>query len=131
MSKVVSSQSVSPQSISPKSIAESLTDLWSPKIVGEVDNHYVKVAKVQGTFGWHSHADEDELFFVLKGQLCIELDTESVTLNEGDMYIVPKGVKHNPVADNECQILLFEKKTTLHTGGVKTDKTRSIEDQLG
>ena len=111
-------------------IAETLTAHWSPKIVGEVDDAYVKVAKLQGTFTWHAHDDEDEMFFVLKGQLIIEMEEESVTLNQGEFFIVPRGVRHNPIANEECLVLLFEKKTTLHTGGVVHDKTKSIKDQL-
>lgn len=115
---------------SPIDLAASLTELWTPKIIGEIDEAYVKVAKVMGTLAWHSHDNEDELFYVLKGQLRIELESTTVELSDGDMYIVPKGVRHNPVADQECLILLIEKKTTLHTGSVITDKTVPIEQQV-
>lgn len=122
------------QPVSPSAIAASLTELWSPRIVGEVDDSYVKVAKVQGTLAWHSHALEDELFLVLKGQLQIEIEVgtevQTLVLNEGDMYVVPKGVRHNPIAPEECHILLIERKTTLHTGDVETEKTRSLAEQL-
>lgn len=117
--------------ISPKHIAASLAELWSPRVVAEVDDAYIKVAKVHGTLTWHSHTDEDELFLVLKGCLRIELEHETVTLNEGEMFVVPKGVRHNPIAEQECHILLIERKSTLHTGDVVTEKTRSIADQLG
>ena len=80
---------------------------------------------------WHRHDGEDELFLVLRGQLRIEMEHESVELREGEMFIVPKGVRHNPVAAEECHILLFERKSTAHTGDVVTEKTRSIEEQLG
>ncbi len=111
--------------------AEQLSQLWSPRVVGEVDDAYVKVAKVQGTLAWHAHDDEDEMFLVLKGQLRTELeDAPAVELNEGDMYIVPKGVRHNPVAQEECLLMLFERKSTLHTGSEATEKTRSIAEQL-
>lgn len=113
-----------------KKVAATLDEYWSPRVVGEVDDSYVKVARVKGTLTWHSHDREDELFFVLKGQLRIELENGSVDLQEGDMYIVPKGVRHNPIADDECHILLIERKSTAHTGDVTTDKTRSVEDQL-
>ncbi|GAA6142641.1 cupin domain-containing protein [Hydrogenophaga sp. 5NK40-0174] len=113
------------------SAASQLTDTWSPRVVGAVDDAYVKVAKVHGTLAWHAHDDEDELFLVLKGHLRIELEgMDAVELNAGDMYVVPKGVRHNPVAENECLIMLFERKSTLHTGRESTDKTRSIEEQL-
>jgi mannose-6-phosphate isomerase-like protein (cupin superfamily) len=116
--------------ISPKQIAQSLTELWSPRVIGEVDDAYIKVAKVQGSLTWHSHAHEDELFLVLKGHLRIELQSGVVDLGEGQMFIVPKGIQHNPVADEECCIMLVERKSTLHTGDVVIDKTRPLDDQL-
>ena len=116
--------------VSPEQIAASLTELWSPRVVGEVDDAYIKVAKVHGSLAWHSHDNEDELFFVLKGRLRIELEGSAVELGEGEMFIVPKGVRHNPVAEEECQIMLIERKSTLHTGTVVTEKTRSLAEQL-
>ena len=116
--------------ISAKNIASSLSELWSPRIIAEVDSVYVKVAKIHGVFGWHSHEGEDELFLVLSGHLRIEMETESVALGEGDLYVVPKGVRHNPVAENECLVMLVEQKSTLHTGNVISEKTRSLADQL-
>jgi mannose-6-phosphate isomerase-like protein (cupin superfamily) len=116
--------------VSPKAVAAELTELWSPRVVGEVDDVYVKVAKVRGSLAWHSHQDEDELFFILKGHLRIEMEDGPVELDEGQIFVVPKGVRHNPVAENECHILLIERKTTQHTGDVKTDKTRPLADQL-
>jgi len=118
------------KAISPKRIAASLTDLWSPRVVAEVDDAYVKVARVQGSLAWHSHDDEDELFLVLQGHLRIEMEGTSVELDEGELFVVPKGVRHNPVAENECHLLLIERKSTLHTGTTVTDKTRSVADQL-
>ncbi len=117
--------------ISPKSLAASLAELWSPKVIAEVDDSYVKVAKVHGKLAWHSHDDEDEMFFVLKGRLRIEMESGAIELNEGDLYVVPKGTRHNPVAEEECHLLLIERKTTLHTGDTATDRTRSLEEQLG
>lgn len=116
--------------VSPINIAASLVELWSPRVIGEVDDAYIKVAKVHGSLAWHAHEDEDELFFVLKGRLRIELESGAVELGEGEMFIVPKGVRHNPVAEEECQILLIERKSTLHTGTVTTEKTRSLAEQL-
>ncbi len=116
--------------ISPRAAAASLSELWSPRIVAEVDDAYVKVAKVQGTFGWHAHAHEDELFFVLQGHLRIELEDRAVDLHEGEMFVVPKGVRHNPVATEECHLMLVERKSTLHTGDIVNERTRSIEEQL-
>ena len=115
---------------SPKDIAASLTELWSPRVVAEVDDSYVKVAKVHGSLTWHSHDNEDELFFILKGHLRIEMEGKVVELDEGEMFVVPKGVRHNPVADHECHIMLIERKSTLHTGNTVTEKTRSLAEQL-
>jgi mannose-6-phosphate isomerase-like protein (cupin superfamily) len=115
---------------SPKQVAASLTELWSPRVLAEVDDAYIKVAKVHGSLAWHSHENEDELFLVLKGHLRIEMESGSVELDEGEMFVVPKGVRHNPVAKQECHLLLIERKTTLHTGNIVTDKTRSLADQL-
>ncbi len=117
------------EKVSPKEIAASLTDLWSPRIIAEVDDAYIKVAKVQGELTWHSHDDEDELFLVLKGHLRLEMEDSVVDLREGEMFVVPKGVRHNPVAAEECHLLLVERKSTLHTGDEVTSKTRTIAEQ--
>ena len=116
--------------VSPGKVAASLTEYWSPRVVAEIDESYVKVAKVLGTLAWHSHENEDELFYILKGSLAIELEDRTVVLREGDAFVVPKGVRHNPIAEEECHILLIEKKSTLHTGTETTEKTRSLADQL-
>ena len=118
------------QPVSPKSVAASLTELWSPRVVAEVDDSFVKVAKVKGTLAWHSHDEEDELFFILKGRLRIEMESGAVELSEGEAFVVPKGVRHNPVAEEECHVMLIERKSTLHTGSEVTARTRSIADQL-
>jgi len=116
--------------VSPRNIAASLVEFWSPRVVGEVDDAYIKVAKVHGSLAWHSHDAEDELFLVLRGHLRIEMEDRTVELDEGEMFIVPKGVRHNPVADEECQLRLIERKTTRHTGDVVMEKTRSLDEQL-
>ncbi|MCM2249355.1 MAG: cupin domain-containing protein [Geothrix sp.] len=116
--------------VSPKAAALSLTEFWSPRVIGEVDESYVKVAKVQGSLAWHAHEHEDELFFVLKGRLRIELEQGAVELGEGEMVVIPKGVRHNPVAEEECLLLLVERKETRHTGDAVTEKTRSLAEQL-
>ena len=116
--------------VSPAQIAASLTELWSPRVVAEVDDAYIKVAKVQGSLCWHSHDAEDELFCVLHGSLRIEMEDRTVVLNAGDSFVVPKGVRHNPVAEHECHLMLIERKSTLHTGSEVTDRTRSIAEQL-
>jgi len=99
-------------------------------VVAELDDSYVKVAKVLGTLTWHSYANEDEFFYILKGSLTIELEDGNVVFHEGDSFVVPKGVRHNPVAEEECHIMLIERKTTMHTGTETTEKTRSLADQL-
>ena len=116
--------------IQPLALAARLSELWSPAVIGEVDDNYVKVAKVQGTFGWHAHTDEDELFIVLQGRLRIEFEDDAVELGPGEIYVVAKGRRHNPVADQETLVMLLERKSTLHTGDAVTERTRSIEDQL-
>ena len=118
------------QKVSPARIAESLTEFWSPRIIADVDDAYVKVAKVQGTLAWHSHENEDELFLVLKGCLKLEMEDQVVELGEGEMYVVPRGVRHNPIAEQECHLLLIERKSTLHTGDLVTERTKSVEEQL-
>ena len=115
----------------PAEIAGSLAEIWSPRVVAEVDDVYVKVAKVRGEFVWHSHDGEDELFFVLKGKLTIEIENRApVELSEGELFVVPKGVRHRPVAKDECHVLLIERKSTQHTGGEVSSVTRTIEEQL-
>jgi mannose-6-phosphate isomerase-like protein (cupin superfamily) len=116
--------------VSPAQVARALTELWSPRVVAELDDSYVKVAKVHGSLAWHSHDDEDELFFILKGSLTIEMEDRAVVLREGEAFVVPKGVRHNPVAEQECHIMLIERKSTLHTGSEVTARTRTLEEQL-
>jgi quercetin dioxygenase-like cupin family protein len=110
---------------------DGVTEFWSPKVVGRVNDQYVKVAKVRGQLAWHKHDEEDELFQIVKGRLRIQFENGSETvLNAGEFCVVPRGVMHNPVADDECWILLIETVTTKHTGNVVTPLTRSIEEQL-
>jgi mannose-6-phosphate isomerase-like protein (cupin superfamily) len=116
--------------VSPEKLASALSKHWSPRVIAEVDDAYVKVAKVQGALAWHSHDDEDEFFYVLSGTLRIEMEDRAVELRAGDAFVVPKGVRHNPVAERECLVMLIERKTTRHTGSTVTDRTRSIAEQL-
>ncbi|PLX45256.1 MAG: cupin domain-containing protein [Deltaproteobacteria bacterium] len=114
-------------------IAEKLslfTDLWSPKIIGELNGQLVKVAKLKGEFIWHSHAEEDELFLVIKGSLTIKLKERDANLREGQFFIIPRGVEHLPVADEECHVLLFEPGSVLNTGDKVTDKTIATLERL-
>ena len=110
---------------------KQVKEYWSPRIIGKVNNQYIKVAKLKGSFNWHSHEEEDELFYVVKGSMIIEFENAIVKLNEGDFYVVPKGMKHNPIAEDECRIVLIETITTKHTGNVTTPKTISVKQQLG
>lgn len=98
-------------------------DRWSPKIVADLNDSHVKLAKVQGEFVWHRHADEDELFIVLRGALTIELRDGSVTLGPGEMVVVPRGVEHRPVAPEEVHLMLIEPKEIRHTGDVVSELT--------
>jgi mannose-6-phosphate isomerase-like protein (cupin superfamily) len=96
----------------------SFDEHWSPKIVGEVNAQHVKVAKINGEFVWHSHANEDELFWVVKGRLTIDFRDGSVTINPGEFVVVPKGVEHRPHTDEEVHLVLIEPAGILHSGGV-------------
>ena len=118
------------RTVAPAQIADSLTELWSPRVIAELDDSYVKVAKVHGTIGWHSHEHEDELFVVLKGHLRIDMEDGPVDLRDGELFVVPKGVRHNPSAQEVCLVMLIERKTTLHTGDVVNENTRSLAEQL-
>lgn len=94
-------------------------EYWSPKVVAQLNRQEIKIAKVKGEFVWHNHSDEDELFFIIKGRLSIEFKDETVVLSEGEMLVVPKGVEHRPVADEEAWLLLFEPIGTRHTGDIQ------------
>ncbi|NMF64059.1 cupin domain-containing protein [Brasilonema octagenarum UFV-E1] len=100
---------------------------WSPKIVGELNGQYVKLAKFKGEFVWHQHDNEDELFLVVKGVLKIKLSDRELTLREGDFAVIPRGVQHLPIADEEVQVLMFEPKSTINTGEVTNELTTDCE----
>jgi len=106
------------------------TDLWNPRIVADLNENFVKLAKVQGEFVWHRHDDEDELFLVVHGRLTIHLRDRSVELGEGDLCVVPRGVEHLPVAAREAHILLLEPKTTRNTGQVQDERTRERLERI-
>ncbi len=101
----------------------SFQDYWSPKIVGELNDSYVKLAKLKGEFVWHQHEAEDELFLVVKGRLLIKLRDRDLWINEGECVIIPRGVEHLPIADTEVHVLLLEPKSTLNTGNVQNERT--------
>ncbi len=96
---------------------------WSPKILGEVNESYVKAAKLKGEFLWHSHENEDEMFYVLKGILKIRFRDREVILKEGEFLIIPRGIEHMPVAEEEVHVMLIEPKATLNTGDVRNERT--------
>ncbi len=102
---------------------DSFSEHWSPRIVAELNGQHVKLAKLQGEFIWHHHEHEDELFLVIKGRLRMELRDRDIWLEEGEALVVPRGVEHRPVAEEEVQILLFEPASTLNTGNVENERT--------
>lgn len=120
--------------LEPTRIREELAQVsqhWTPRVVGRVNDQYVKVAKLLGELVWHSHDAEDEMFLIVYGSLRIQLEGDrEVALEPGDFYIVPKGVQHNPVAAEEVGIVLIETVTTAHTGDVIVEGTVPIEEQL-
>ncbi len=101
----------------------SFSEHWQPRIVGELNGQHVKVVRLQGEFVWHHHANEDELFLVIEGSMKIELRDRVITLDAGEFFIVPRGVEHRPVADEEVKVLLFEPASTLNTGNVHNERT--------
>lgn len=113
-------------SIEKVSLAEkfsAITEHWSPRIVGDLNGQHVKLAKFQGAFVWHHHEHEDELFLVHRGHFRMELRDRVVELGPGDMIVVPRGVEHRPVADEEVEVMLFEPAGTLNTGNVRNART--------
>lgn len=98
-------------------------DHWSPRIVGELNDQYVKLAKLKGEFVWHHHEAEDEMFLILRGRLVMRFRERDMVLEEGEFLIVPRGLEHCPVAEQEVHVLLFEPKSTLHTGNVRDQRT--------
>jgi len=110
---------------------DQLASYWSPKVVAQVNDQYIKVAKVRGELVWHSHDEEDELFYVVRGRLRIQYEGgREVDLPAGSMHVVPRGTRHNPVAEEECWIMLVELASTKHTGDVESPLTRTIDEQL-
>lgn len=97
---------------------------WSPRIIAELNGQHVKIAKVEGEFIWHDHANEDELFFVIDGELQMELRDRTITLQAGEIFVVPRGVEHRPVAKVPTSILMFEPVSTVNTGAVRSERTR-------
>ena len=112
--------------------ANNIKDYFSPEIIGEVNEVYVKVAKIKGNkVPWHCHKEEDELFYILEGNLLFEVEgKDSFTMNQGDIFIVKKGINHRVSSKEVCKIMLIENKTTAHTGDTPSEITKSIEQQL-
>ena len=108
---------------------ERIDAYWTPKIIGELNGQYIKLAKFKGEVVWHSHESEDEFFQVVKGSITIHLRDKSIHLNEGECFIVPKGVEHMPEANEEAHVMMFEPKSTEHTGTVESSMTINVEDQ--
>ena len=103
---------------------------WSPKIVGEVNDCYMKLVRFKGEFVWHHHDDEDEMFMVIKGRFVMKLRDRDVQLEEGEFIVIPHGVEHMPVADEEVEVLLIEPKSTLNTGNVKSERTVEVLQEI-
>ncbi|MDG2370168.1 MAG: cupin domain-containing protein [Flavobacteriales bacterium] len=106
------------------------SDFWNPKIIGELNEQHVKLVKLKGEFIWHKHDNEDELFLVLKGNLKIEFRAKTVELTENEMFIIPRGVEHKPIAEKEVSVLLFEPKDTLNTGKQRANLTQDKLDWI-
>lgn len=100
-----------------------VSDYWNPKIVGELNDSFVKVVKLKGEFVWHHHQQEDELFLVVKGSLLMRFRDRDVRIEEGEFLVVPRGVEHLPIAEEEVHVVLFEPKSTLNTGNLKNERT--------
>tara|TARA_A100000164_G_C21853395_1_gene746199 strand:- start:14 stop:340 length:327 start_codon:yes stop_codon:yes gene_type:complete len=97
------------------------TEKWSPKVIAEMNDYQFKLVKIEGEFIWHDHSETDEVFIVLEGKMKIEFEDKNVELNEGEMYVVPKGVRHKPSAENECKIMLVEPKGVINTGEAESN----------
>ena len=116
--------------IATKEKLEKVKGYWNPGIIAELNGQHVKLARLKGAFDWHHHEEEDELFYVISGQLEMQFRDHSEFLKPGELIVVPKGVEHRPVAEKEVQVMLFEPSTTLNTGNVKTDKTIENPDWI-
>jgi mannose-6-phosphate isomerase-like protein (cupin superfamily) len=103
---------------------------WSPKVIAEMNDYHFKLAKIQGEFIWHSHSDTDEVFFVISGEMRIEFRNFHTKLSQGELCVVPKGIEHKPVAENECHIMLIELAGTLNTGDMVDERTKRGEDWI-
>jgi len=108
----------------------SISDYWQPRIIGELNGQHVKIAKLRGEFVWHHHEHEDELFLIHRGTLRVEFRDRTLTLGPGDMTVIPRGVEHRPVADEEVELVMFEPAGTLNTGNVVNERTVAAPERL-
>jgi len=113
------------EKINLKEKLSKFSDYWAPRIVAEMNDYQFKLVKIQGEFVWHDHTDTDEVFIVIEGKMEIEFKNETVELNEGEMYVVPKGVQHKPRSDSECKIMLVEPRGVVNTGNIESELTAS------
>ncbi|HYE52546.1 MAG TPA: cupin domain-containing protein [Azospirillaceae bacterium] len=109
----------------------SFSEHWSPRVAGDVNDMQVKLAKLKGEFVWHHHEHEDELFLVVRGRLTMRFRDRDVVLDPGEFLVVPRGVEHLPVAEEECEVILLEPATTLNTGNLRNERTRETLERLG
>ena len=105
-------------------------EYWSPKIVGELNGSYIKLAKLKGEFDWHHHENEEEMFLVVKGELIIKFRDEDIAINAGEFIVIPRGVEYLPVAPEEVHVMLIEPKETLNTGNIINEKTKQVIDWI-
>ena len=108
-----------------KNKLSKFSDHWSPKVIAEMNDYQFKLVKIKGDFVWHNHEHTDEVFIVLEGEMAIQFEDRTVTLNEGEMYVVKKGIEHKPYAENECKIMIIEPNGVINTGNVEGDLTAS------
>ena len=113
------------EKINLKKKLSKFSDHWAPRIIAEMNDYQFKLVKIQGEFVWHNHTDTDEVFIVIEGKMEIEFENETVELNEGEMYVVPKGVLHKPRSDSECKIMLVEPRGVINTGNSEGELTAS------
>ena len=113
------------EKINLKEKLSKFSDHWSPKVIAEMNDYQFKLVKIQGEFVWHNHDDTDETFIVIEGEMKIEFENETLELNEGDMFVVPKGIEHKPWAENECKVMIIEPRGVLNTGSSESGLTAS------
>jgi mannose-6-phosphate isomerase-like protein (cupin superfamily) len=118
------------QSINLKEKISLISDHWTPKVIAQMNDYHFKIAKIKGEFVWHRHPETDETFIVIEGKLVIELQGSSIELSPGEMCVIPKGIEHRPLAENECQILMIEPVGTRNTGDKITDLTQNELDWI-